>query len=264
VRDLIYLSLGAGVQSTTLLLMSNKGLRDCPRADAAIFADTGAEPVWVYRNLESLQKSSDIPIHFVSAGRKIDDLEIMRFVTPPLWSRSPEDGKPMPTRRQCTREYKIDPIEKKVRELMGYEKGQVVKHKATAMIGISLDEARRMKMSRTPWITNTYPLVESRMTRHDCLDLLKKYGIPRPLKSSCYFCPYHSDEFWQTLKTQFQEEWDKAVAYDKAMRNWRIDNFAGERFCHSSLKPLDEIDFTHGGQTTFDFFDNECEGMCGL
>lgn len=45
-----YLSLGAGVQSTTLALMFAHG--EMPvRLDAAIFADTQCEPVSVYRHL---------------------------------------------------------------------------------------------------------------------------------------------------------------------------------------------------------------------
>ncbi|KKM78901.1 hypothetical protein LCGC14_1355330 [marine sediment metagenome] len=42
--DFTYISFGAGVQSTALLIMSNLGLKDCPKADVAIFADTGDEP----------------------------------------------------------------------------------------------------------------------------------------------------------------------------------------------------------------------------
>jgi hypothetical protein len=43
------LSLGAGVQSTTLLLMSLDGT--LPKVDCAIFADTGWEPARVYEHL---------------------------------------------------------------------------------------------------------------------------------------------------------------------------------------------------------------------
>jgi hypothetical protein len=44
------LSLGAGVQSTTLLLMSLEGM--LPKLDCAIFADTGWEPQRVYEHLD--------------------------------------------------------------------------------------------------------------------------------------------------------------------------------------------------------------------
>ena len=48
------LSLGAGVQSSTLLLMSLYG--EIPPLDYVIFADTGWEPTAVYKHLEKLKK----------------------------------------------------------------------------------------------------------------------------------------------------------------------------------------------------------------
>lgn len=47
------LSLGAGVQSSTLALMSARG--DLPRLDYAVFADTGWEPARVYAWLDWLE-----------------------------------------------------------------------------------------------------------------------------------------------------------------------------------------------------------------
>ena len=51
------LSLGAGVQSTTLLLMSLCG--ELPKLDAAIFADTGWEPARVYEHLERITAEAE-------------------------------------------------------------------------------------------------------------------------------------------------------------------------------------------------------------
>jgi hypothetical protein len=51
------LSLGAGVQSTTLLLMSVYG--DLPKLDAAIFADTGWEPKRVYEHLAKVTAEAE-------------------------------------------------------------------------------------------------------------------------------------------------------------------------------------------------------------
>ena len=53
----ILLSMGGGVQSTSLALMLDKGILS-PRPDLAIFADTGAEPQAVYDNVTWL--SSEI------------------------------------------------------------------------------------------------------------------------------------------------------------------------------------------------------------
>ena len=63
------LNLGAGVQSSTVLLMSIKG--ELPKLDHAIFADTGWEPAAVYRQMEWLRKEAldaGIDVHRVTLG----------------------------------------------------------------------------------------------------------------------------------------------------------------------------------------------------
>ena len=58
------LNLGAGVQSTTLLLMSIRG--EIAQLDHAIFADTGWEPKAVYQHLEWAEAASQRRGHFTS------------------------------------------------------------------------------------------------------------------------------------------------------------------------------------------------------
>src|SRR5256885_15710837 len=64
---LVVQSLGAGVQSTTMLLLANHGELPGPPVDAAIFADTGWEPAAVYAHLAWLERVSEVPIIRVSA-----------------------------------------------------------------------------------------------------------------------------------------------------------------------------------------------------
>ena len=52
-KKLKVLSLGAGVQSTTLALMINQG--ELPMVDCAVFADTKGEPKYVYDHLNWLK-----------------------------------------------------------------------------------------------------------------------------------------------------------------------------------------------------------------
>ncbi len=70
------LSMGAGVQSTTLALMAAHG-EIGPMPDCAIFADTGAEPASVYEQVEWLQSGNVLPspIHFVTAGSLRQEIE---------------------------------------------------------------------------------------------------------------------------------------------------------------------------------------------
>ena len=62
--DFTYLSLGAGVQSSALLLMLEKGLfgMDKYKVDVCFFADTQGEPYWVYDQLSKLKEQSSLPI----------------------------------------------------------------------------------------------------------------------------------------------------------------------------------------------------------
>ncbi len=267
--DFTYLSLGAGVQSTALLVLSSLGLHGCPKADVAIFADTGDEPGWVYDHLERLKAWSPIPIHVTSRGRLSRDVEDRltgrkkRCAAIPAWTRG-RDGKEAPLRRQCTREYKIEPLEKKVRDLLGYKKYQRNRHKVACLLGISTDEIGRMKASRTHWITNLFPLIDAGLSRDDCVSVIEDAGVPTPKKSACVFCPYHDDRYWADLKADHPDEFARAVAFDGVIRDMTRTGIEQPVFLHRSLRPLDEIDFAgRVGLPVLDGFNAECEGMCG-
>ena len=65
------LSLGAGVQSTTLYLMAERGLIE--PFHCAIFADTGCDPQYVYDLIGDLQRIGTIPILVTSYGNVYED-----------------------------------------------------------------------------------------------------------------------------------------------------------------------------------------------
>lgn len=265
--DLTYLSLGAGVQSSALYVMSVLGLHDCPRADVAIFADTQGEPIWVYDALDRLEQwgCTQIPIERVTAGNLMQDVidrhngTKERCASIPAWVIA-DEGRSTPLRRHCTRDYKINPIESEVRRRLGYKPRQVIKKKAKSLIGISLDEASRMKPSGRPWIDNRFPLVEAGLRRTDCLEIIENEGLPTPKKSACLFCPFHSDTFWRDLK-EYPEEWEKAVRFDEAIRDMSASGVNRSAYLHRSLEPLDSA---YLGEDQLELWDNECTGHCGL
>lgn len=196
----------------------------------------------------------------ITVGKLSDDVLKRNHFTPiPVFGLD-ENGIAAPLRRQCTREYKITPIERKVKELLGYKKGQVVKHQATAMIGISMDEMQRMNKSRTRWITNEYPLVDLELNRLDCLAIAKDKGFS-PKKSSCVFCPFHSDAFWIELRKNHADEWQRAVDFDAAIRDMSMSGVKRPVYLHRTLRPLSEVEFKHENQMPLW---EECEGVCGV
>lgn len=268
IEPLRVISLGAGVQSTTMALMAAHG-EIGPMPDCAIFADTGAEPQAVYRHLEFLRSPNVLPfpVHIVSGGDLRQKIVDAMAGTARMDSRPPfftEAGGPI--NRQCTTKHKIVPINAKVRELMKAAGAAAVEQ----WIGISIDEASRMKPSREKWSTNRWPLIEMRMSRRDCLGWLDRHSYPMPPKSACTFCPYRNTEHWKLLKANDPESWADAVAIDNLIRPG-LPQEAGpgkvpkRLFVHYSGRPLEDIDFSmpsdHG---QIDLFNNECEGMCGV
>lgn len=262
------ISLGAGVQSSTMALMFARGELE-PMPDCAIFADTGAEPEAVYRWLDWLEAQLPFPVHRVMwkdglLQNIIDSIGGGRFAGAPFYTESgtKREGQ---LRRQCTREFKVQPITKKLRELVGLKKGQRAPRETlvTQFIGISYDESIRMKPSREHWIDHRWPLVDLEMRRLDCLAWMESHGYPRPSRSACTFCPYHSDKEWRDLQSQ-PADFAQAVEIDNLIRNG-VRGTKEKLYLHRSLKPIDEIDFDSAedkGQQVM--FADECEGMCGV
>jgi len=117
-----FLSLGAGVQSSTLALMIAHG--ELEPVEAAIFADTGWEPRKVYEWLDWLEKQLPFPVHRVQRGNlREDTLDRCNTAGQPFaaipWHIQMANGDRAMGRRQCTMEYKINPLSKKARELVG-------------------------------------------------------------------------------------------------------------------------------------------------
>ena len=272
------LSLGAGVQSSTLALMIEKG--ELPPIDAAIFADVKGEPQKVYDWLEYLKsKIKSYPIHIVSwRDLKQDILDASegkyKAFTAPFFSKNKITGKKSMLMRQCTNMYKVQPVIQEIRKILGLKKGEKRKPNTQVelLMGISLDEIVRMRTNLLKYITNEYPLVDKKMTRKDCLQWLEDNFYPTPPRSACTFCPYHSNKEWLDIKNGNPKEWEEVVKMDKAIRNQeqfkeknkgkKIDD---EIFLHRSCKPIDEIDFEENDPQLDLFYgiNNECEGMCG-
>jgi|TARA_Y100000310_G_scaffold304102_1_gene342968 hypothetical protein len=259
------ISLGLGVQSTAMYLMSSLGEID--RADYAVFADPGLEHPETYQLLNFLKKwlvkNNGIPIISKQKSLYKDLLNQQnstgqRFSSIPAFTES-EDGGGM-LRRQCTKEYKIDVVVKAVRELYGLKPRKRMPM-TEFWLGITLDEIMRMKDSRLPRVKNIYPLIEKGLRRSDCLKWLNDNKFPQPIKSACAFCPYQSDSQWKRLKQKHPNLFKKAVNVDNTIRDSTKKGIKQRAYLHRSLTPLDQVDF----ESQLDLFDSSCDGgYCGL
>ncbi len=273
IEPLHIISLGAGVQSSVMALMAAAG-EISPMPACAVFADTQAEPASVYRWLDWLEKRLPFPVYRVTKGSLIKDITTVRrrkddtgnyvHSNIPAFTINP-DGSHGMIPRQCTSTFKIEPLDRFTKKFCGCKR-QEKKIRCIQWIGISLDEISRMRDSRNKWQSNRYPLVDARMNRNDCLRWMYRQAMPEPPRSSCVFCPYHSDHEWRRLRDEEPAEFARAVRVEKAFQKAKTQGgLVGDVYFHASRKPLDTVDFSsEEDRGQLSMFNNECEGMCGV
>jgi hypothetical protein len=261
------IALGAGQQSTAMLLMSLAGV--LPRADCAVFCDTQAERRHTVEHLTRLKAHCDevgFPLHIVSAG------DLWSHVQESAGGRIPipaygigEGGRRQQMHQHCTADAKVAVIRRFVREQLDMaERGRPGDGKVAELwLGISLDETGRMRDNSVEYIRHRYPLVDAGLDRTACVAWLAEHW-PHPVwRSSCMFCPFQSQAEWQQLRAEDPAGFRAVVALDGELRDH--DRFPGGVYLHRSLRPLLEA-VTEPAPTLFDddAFGADCQGMCGI
>ncbi|WP_231390458.1 hypothetical protein [Nocardia sp. CNY236] len=261
------ISLGAGIQSSALLLLAAEGI--LPKPDAAIFADTGWEPTAVYSHLARLEvevaEPTGIPIYRVRRGHIRNDAlnPYARFAQMPLYILLPDGSRGM-LRRACTAEYKVAAIKPCVRRLLGFEHPTPVPRGVFAeqWVGYSIEESSRASRATddVAYTRSAFPLMflpggtgrsAYGWTRHDCERYLRAHGFENTPKSACIGCPYHTNAYWRDLRDNRPDEWADAVAFDDAIRHGAARAIAnghplrGQAFLHRSCVPLDRAPIDH-------------------
>ena len=196
-----YLSLGAGVDTTAIVLMPDV----MDKTDFVIFADTGSENPETYDYLNNIIKPYLEKIHkplvIVHGEEIIDNKPVTNMEEAYLgWNM-------IPTRimRHCTDKWKIKPMNKYLKE--HYPEGNLIK-----IIGFAYDEIRRVKCQTDEiW----YPLIEKKMTRDDCIKYIQSKGFPVPPKSGCFYCPFQRLDQWKELRFKHPDLWQRAINLEK-------------------------------------------------
>jgi 3'-phosphoadenosine 5'-phosphosulfate sulfotransferase (PAPS reductase)/FAD synthetase len=243
------LSLGWGVQSTTIAVMAALG--DIEPL-TAVHADTRHERSGTYEYAAMLTPwLTERGVEVVTVRATASPLTDQRGgVSVPAYS---DRGM---VRRQCTGDWKIAPIR---RWIQAHRQRQPV----DLLMGISLDEIQRMRDSGVRYLRNVYPLVDLRMTRAACVRYLTAHGIAIPPRSACVFCPMQSARDWRAVKAH-ADDWQHATAADEQIRHGRMGGKHGaEMFVHRSLRPLRDVDLrTEQEKGQMDMFDSDCSGAC--
>lgn len=269
------LSLGAGVQSTVLALLADQGEYQLEKPDVAVFADTGWEPPSVYEHLDWLESQLSYELVRVSAGNIRENIlngvntDGHNYLTIPAFIINP-DGSNATAARQCTTNYKIEPIHRYLRERLGIPYGRRAPKEIYAEIwmGISADEALRGKESREEWVVNRFPLIDLGFSRAQLLAWFQENFPDRYLpRSSCVGCPYHTNAEWRWLQLNEPEAFQEAIMVDWALRHDpKVKNAItkkGQAFLHRARVPLSDIDFSETPDYDSVMLD-ECEGVCGI
>ena len=284
VAPLRTLSLGGGVQSTVLALLIEQGFFGDEAPEYAIFADTGWEPQSVYDHLDWLESQlQQLKLVRVRAEYRGEPQNIQtnilagrttqgrKYLGIPAHLSHPDGKRAGMAARQCTKDYKITPINHWLKAHLGIRrdnspyKGRM----AEIWLGISADEPARIKPSREPWAAHHYPLVELGWGRAQCQNWFNEHYPGRYLpRSACIGCPYKNNAEWKWLRDHSPKEFEEAVLVDRALRETPIVRDAitsnGQlAYLHRKGVPLEEADLSD----TKDYdqiMADECDGVCAI
>jgi hypothetical protein len=178
----VVISYGGGVQSTALVVLAMSEGWDVDEVVHVdlMDAESPATREYVARFREWLRREYGRDITVIERNMYWDMLDNPSF-TPVPWRGKRER---FMLSRQCTRQYKVQPLQ---RYLYDKYDGRI-----GLMLGISVDEYHRMRDSSAARIEHVYPLVDRRLTRWQCRDIIERAGLAVPWKSSCWFCPFRT------------------------------------------------------------------------
>lgn len=247
-------SCGGGTQSAAIAALIVRG--ELPKPDIAVIADTGREASETWRFYESTLNPAlaDVGVDLVRLPHSFRD---KGWNTVDLYSGKDKDTIIMPMftdqrdrgmlPKYCSNEWKSRPVDRYVRS-QGFTEGSI-------WVGFSIDEMERMRAHdpRAKW-NHSYPLIDARMNRGDCIALVERMGWGTPPRSACWMCPYRSDQEWLHLQVTDPKDFKAAVTLEK-----RLQKRDPHVYFHDSCKPLDTVDFSDEP----DLFSKPCaSGMC--
>jgi hypothetical protein len=242
-------SSGGGVQSSAIAALICQGKL---RPDHGVIIDTEREmsTTWIYLDQWVMPALRDV-------GVELHRVRKSKYATVDLWGGKNKDhllipaftdfngeGK-LPTR--CSNEWKQRVMRRYVTRDLG------LSGPFDIWIGYTIDELKRIRQPIGKW-QNRYPLIERRMTRADCVQLIREMGWPEAPRSRCYMCPNQTSDEWLDMKLNHPRDWSRARHFERYIRT--IDDTV---YLADAGRVLDECDF----EREDDLFTGRCDsGMC--
>lgn len=206
-KPLQVLSFGAGTQSTAMLILCAEGR--LPKPDLVIFADTGSETEATYNHV------SNWAIPFCKQHQI--EFKIVRSHHGALHEHYLKQRNiPMIGIAKCTVDFKVRPIRRHLRTIVGNGKGKVL---VECWLGITNDEATRRQAGDVKWVRNVFPFLDDLpMSREECIALLADRGVDVG-KSGCWLCPYAKKSHWMKLKFEHPELFEFAAKMEEEVQD---------------------------------------------
>lgn len=206
-------SFGGGTNSTAMIIGMYQ--RDIP-IDLILFADTGGEQPHTYEFIEAFNEwltSHSLP-EITSVFYKTKDGERLTLEDECFKSCS------LPSIaygwKKCSQKHKIRPQEQFCNNDERCKAVWAAGERVHKFIGYDFGESRRIQHAAPIDATDKkyekhYPLYEWKWGREDCIEVIQKAGLPRPGKSSCYFCPSMKKAEIEALWTEYPDLFERAV-----------------------------------------------------
>jgi len=218
------ISYGGGVQSTALIVLATQGrLGDVQHAIFANVGDDSEHPAtlrYVREVMMPWAAARGIVVHELQRTRRPNSAPTLLQE-----AQTQRVGEVIPARlangrpgiRSCTTNWKIRVLGKWLKS-----HGATAAMPITTLVGISWDEVERVGRRRdNAWEVVEYPLVDLRLTRHGCKEIIASAGLPVPHKSSCWFCPFLRPATWAQMRRDEPALFAKAAALETLLNERR-------------------------------------------
>lgn len=189
------------------------------------FTDTGKELAEVYEFLDRLEGFLGKPITRLNPDRDFD-----------FWLREYNHFLPSPRTRWCTRQLKLRPLERWLRDDL--DAGVIV----NSYVAIRADEPQREGYQSThPNMKVHFPLRAGGIDRAGVIEVLESAGVGEPeyyrwrSRSGCTFCFFQQKIEWVRLSREHPDAFADARNYEKSALEH------GTPFTWSQGESLDEL-----------------------
>ncbi|HUX54232.1 MAG TPA: hypothetical protein VMV56_07455 [Williamwhitmania sp.] len=248
---------GGGTQSCATIVLVYMG--KLPKPDLVLMVDTEREKsnVLSYQeeHIRPLCDSMKVEYARVKKSDYTSQDIVDRYgnIFPPFFSTF--NGKRGKQSAFCSDKWKSEIVKRYLNKRYGEK--SLTKRGVNHWLGFTTDEVKRIKKPSSKKWLKSYPLIELGLSRNQCIELVVRFGLPKPPRSNCWMCPNMNANSWLSLTP---DDLARAIEFERELKV-KYPHL----FLHQSFKPLSEVDFKNyipsENQLEFEF--TGCDtGLC--